>query len=235
MSRGVDLDVIALSPAPDETALRLAIDGALKDAGCAKLGSIEEIRLDLLNEWLMPGERCVAITEVRNGWQFLYDTDFSVSSLSDAVARALPETLLLHFNLQEETDFTLRILRGNRVIQEYSNEPASFNWGRCLGKSEALNLARHDAALIAETAGKPDLAAAIDAHFAVIRSKQKGERVGSGPRSRYKGGAQDAVQSLAKDLGMPRLYRFFEGWMKSDLDWDEDEVQTVLAYRSEKS
>ena len=229
MSRGVDLDVIGLFPIPPLDALRAALDGVAQDAGLRALASIDEIKLDLLAEWLMPGERCIALTEEQNGWQLVYDTDFSHAALADGLSRALPETLLVQINLQEEVGLTLRVLKKDTALHEYSNAPAHFNWGRCLGKAEALRLERPDPAGLAEAVGGGVRAAALAGHLEIIRAKTRGEPAGT--RGRFAGGVRDSVQALAVELGMPRLYRFFEGWMKSDLDWDEDNVLDVRPYR----
>jgi hypothetical protein len=231
MSRGVDVDVICLSPAPDAAALREAIDGVLAADHLKRLKSIDDLLLDELMEWILPGQRCVAITEVRNDWQYLYDSTFNVAMLADGLSRALPESTLIQFNLQEETDLTLRVLKKDAVLFEYSNAPSFFNWGRCIGKSEATTLARIDLSSFIEACGRPMDKAVLADCFQVFAAKTLGEV--SGPKKRHKDGVYDAMQTLAQQMNMPRLYRFFEGWMKSDLDWDEDDVIDVLAYRQD--
>ncbi|HYF51769.1 MAG TPA: hypothetical protein VEJ63_20300 [Planctomycetota bacterium] len=227
MSRGVDLDVTAIRPAHDPEALLSLVDCALDAIGFEKLPSIEALRLDFLTEWLKEGDRCVALTQTRNGWQYLYDTTFSTAELANAVSAGLRDTLVLQFNLQEETDFTFRVVKGGTALMEFSRGAEHFGWTGAAGKASSWDATR--AETIAGVLGAS--AKALAAPLEKIKAGQKGERVGKGPRVRYVGGVQDGVQEFAAALGMPHLYRFFEGWMKSDLDWEEDEVNTVRAYR----
>ena len=247
--RAVDLDAIAIAPAPEIVALSGAIADAAVERGFKRLESIDAILLDTLMEWHVDGERCIAIsgaglsartnpadsvragTEARTTYRIVYDTHFSHAALADAIARALPEQLVMQFNLQEQVDFTLRILRGERTLYEYSNAPSFFNWGRCIGHAEPAQLARPETAALAAAIGHPEKEAALQDLFQTISAKVPGESAGT--RGRKKGGVYDAVQALAGHAGLPRLYRFFEGWMKSSLDWDEDDVETVLAFRAE--
>jgi hypothetical protein len=172
----------------------------------------------------------VGITEPQKDFRIVYDTTFSHAALADALTRALPETLIVQFNVQEQVDFTLRVLRGSRTLYEYSNAPSFFSWGRCLAKSEAPQLARPETQALAAALNVPGKAAALEDCFTTISAKIAGEK--SGTRGRHRGGVYDAVQTVASLAAMPRLYRFFEGWMKSDLDWDEDNVEIVNAYRA---
>lgn len=229
MSRGVDVDVICFSPAPAAQALRESLDGSMSASGLSRLNSIDDLLLDELMEWILPGQRCVAITEDRGGWQFLYDTEFNKAALADALSIALPDCAIVQFNLQEETDLTLRVLRGGAAVFEYSNAPSFFNWGRCIGMNEAVNLARTDVPALVEALDRPLDKTLLGASFQTISAKTLGDA--TGPRKKHKNGVYDAMQDIAREMGMPRLYRFFEGWMKSDLDWDEDAVEEVLAYR----
>ena len=232
MSRGVDLDAIAISPVPELAELEALITSGAADRGYTRLASIDEVLLDMLMEWHIEGERCVSIGEpISNGgnWRVLYDTQFSHGALADALARGLPNSLVFQVNLQEQVDLTLRVLRGERTVYEYSNAPGFFNWGRCLGQNEPAQLARTECAALAEALGLPGKTAEIEELFKLIVAKKPGEDIGT--RGRKKGGVYDAVQGLATLAGIPRLYRFFEGWMKSNLDWDEDKVANVLAFR----
>ena len=231
MSRGVDVDVVCLSPAPDADSRREAVDGVLSADNLKRLKSIDDLLLDELMEWILPGQRCIAITEVRNDWQFFYDSTFNTAMLADGLSRALPGSTVIQFNLQEETDLTLRVLRNDSVLFEYSNAPSFFNWGRCIGKSEAATLARIDLPAFIEAVGRPLDSKVLADCFEVFAARTLGEV--SGPKKRHKDGVYDAMQLLAQQMRMPRLYRFFEGWMKSDLDWDEDDVEEVLAYRQD--
>ena len=229
MSRGVDLDVTAIKPAQDAHALLPLVDRALAQAGYDKLSSIDEIKLDLLAEWLHEGERCVALTQTRGEWQYLYDTAFSSAELADPLSAAIPGSLVLQFNLQEGTDFTFRALKAGTPLAEFSRSPQHFEWrpGHDMKKVGPWSLASPLA--LSELLRVP--VARLQALIAAFSSGEKGERVGQGPRVRHVGGVQDAVQDFAEALDMPHVYRFFEGWMKSDLDWVEDEVVTVHAYR----
>jgi len=229
MSRGVDLDVIAIKPAQEATVLLPLVDKALAQAGYDKLSSIDEIKLDLLNEWLHDGERCVALTQTRGGWQYLYDTTFSTAELAGPLSRQLPASLVLQMNLQEQTDFTLRVLQGGEALAEVSRGADFFARPQEHDRTSvrAWDSAQAPALAALLKVDAPELAASV----ALIAKGEKGERTGKGPRVHYAGGVQDAVQEFAAALGMPHVYRFFEGWMKSDLDWAEDEVVTVHAYR----
>lgn len=228
--RGVDLDAIALTPAPALDEIVAAVDGVLKDQKFKKLPSVDAILMDELMEWLIPGERCVAIAKPHGNYRVLYDTRFSQAAFADALAQALPETLIAQFNVQEQTDFSLRILRGPHVLYEYSNAPSFFNWGRCLGKSEAVQLTRPETAALATVLDCAQYAPEIERCFTTVSAKIVGEK--SETRGRHRGGVFDAVQTIAGHAGMPRLFRFFEGWMKSGLDWDEDRIEIVNAYRN---
>lgn len=227
--RGVDLDCIAISPAPEIEALSAVIRGAASEQDFSALGSIDEVLLDILMEWHVEGERCIAITNPKGKFRIIYDTQFSQGALAAAIAREMPEHLVIQFNLQEQVDCTLRILRGERTLYEYSNAPQFFNWGRCIGKEEPAQLARPELPLLAESIGNRECVTALQELFQTIAAKIPGEAAGT--RGRKRGGVYDAVQALAGLAGLPRLYRFFEGWMKSNLDWDEDDVETVLAFR----
>jgi len=229
MSRGVDLDAIAISPAPELERLTGAISEAAGDSGFAPLESIDAVLLDMLLEWHIDGERCIAVTNPKGAWRIIYDTHFSHGALADALARALPDALVMQFNLQEQVDLTLRLLRGERTLYEYSNAAEFFKWGRCLGKAEPMQLARPETAALAAAISHPEAESALQDLFQTISAKIPGEAAGT--RGRKKGGVYDAVQALGTHAGLPRLYRFFEGWMKSSLDWDEDDVATVLAFR----
>jgi hypothetical protein len=229
MNRGVDLDAIAISPVPDLAELASANNASAEERGFKKLASINDVLLDTLMEWHIDGERCIALSEPRGAWRIVYDTQFSHSALADTIAREIPDALVLQFNLQEQVDFTLRALRGERTLYEYSNAPSFFNWGRCLANSEPSQLARPECAALAATIGKPECAAALQDVFQTITNKIPGEAAGT--RGRKRGGVYDAAQAIAAHAGLPRLYRFFEGWMKSDLDWVEDNIETVLAFR----
>ncbi len=229
MSRGVDLDAIGISPAPDLAELETLIAAGATERGFTRLASIDDVLLDMLMEWHIEGERCVAIGEPVNNWRVVYDTQFSHGALADAIARGLPGSLVFQVNLQEQVDLTLRILRGERTIYEYSNGPGFFNWGRCLGQNEPAQLSRTECAILAEALGHPEKLAEVEDLFKLIVAKKPGEDIGT--RGRKKGGVYDAVQGVATIAGLPRLYRFFEGWMKSNLDWDEDKVANVLAFR----
>jgi hypothetical protein len=99
----------------------------------------------------------------------------------------------------------------------------------CLAKNEIPQLARPETAALAAALNCPQKAALLEDCFTTISAKIPGEKAGT--RGRHRGGVYDAVQAIAAHAGMPRLYRFFEGWMKSDLDWDEDNVEIVKAYR----
>ena len=229
MSRGVDLDAIGISPAPDLAELETLIAAGATERGFTRLASIDDVLLDMLMEWHIEGERCVAIGEPVNNWRVVYDTQFSHGALADAIARGLPESVVFQVNLQEQVDLTLRILRGERTIYEYSNAPGFFNWGRCLGQNEPTQLSRTECAILAEALGHSEKVAEVEELFKLIVAKKPGEDIGT--RGRKKGGVYDAVQGVATIAGLPRLYRFFEGWMKSNLDWDEDKVANVLAFR----
>jgi hypothetical protein len=228
-NRGVDLDAIAITPLLPLEALIAAADSTLDEQKFEKLASIDAILMDELMEWLLPGERCVALTEPQGDYRIVYDTTFSHGALADGLAKVLPEALIVQFNVQEQVDFTLRILRGERTLYEYSNAPSFFKWGRCLAKNEVPQLARPETAALAAALNCPQKAALLEDCFTTISAKIPGEK--SGTRGRHRGGVYDAVQAIAAHAGMPRLYRFFEGWMKSDLDWDEDNVEIVKAYR----
>jgi hypothetical protein len=82
---------------------------------------------------------------------------------------------------------------------------------------------------LAQALGRAEKAAALQDLFQTIAAKIPGEAAGT--RGRKKGGVYDAVQGIGTIAGLPRLFRFFEGWMKSNLDWDEDKVANVLAFR----
>lgn len=246
MSRGVDVDAICISPPLEPEELGAAAGDILSVAGYAPLASIAEVQLDTMLEWCVPGERCVAVTHAadvspasntqsdgtpaaRNAWQVVYDTQFSHAALADALSKAFPERLIVQFNLQEEVDLTLRVLQRDSTLYEFSNAPAFFNWGRCIAQKETPALARVDIPALVEALGRPLDAADAGKCFQTIGAKTLGER--TRPKGKHSGGVYDALQSLAGGMGMPRLYRFFEGWMKSDLDWDEDNVARVFAYR----
>jgi hypothetical protein len=228
-ARGVDLDVIALSPPPAPDALQKTIDSAIIEAGFTRLNGIDEIHLDIMAEWLVPGERCVAVSQPRGAWQLVYDTQFNIAAVADALSRELPGITVVQFNLQERVDLTMRVLKNGSAVYEYSNAPSFFNWGRCVGKSEAPLLARPDAAALATALDILHKASALEPMLAIVKDKKLGER--SGAMGAYCGGVMDAVQAIASEAGMPKLYRFFEGWMKSDLDWEEDGVREVRAFR----
>jgi hypothetical protein len=180
---------------------------------------------------LMPGERCLAISRPRDRWQLVYDTNFSIAAAADLLSRELPSSTIAQFNLQEQVDLTIRVLKNGSALFEYSNEPGFFNWGRCVGKSEMPLLSRPDASALVLALGISDPSLSLAPHMETIRQKTRGEPTGR--MGTFRGGVQDAVQSIAAIAGMPRLYRFFEGWMKSDLDWEEDGVLEVRAYRQE--
>lgn len=227
-NRGVDVDVLCAIPAPPLEELSRIFDALLKPAGFARLKSVDELQLDALMEWHTPDERCIAVAQPAGDALLIYDSHFSHSALADALSRELPGTLLVQVNVQEASDVTLRLLRSDAVLLEYSNAPGFFNWGRCIGKNEPVQLARLDAEQLLRAAERGGDAAVIAKCLQMIASKNKGERRSNG---RYSGGVLDAVQEVAAQLKLPRLYRFFEGWMKSNLDWDEDAVRDVFAYR----
>lgn len=235
-ARGVDVDAICVSPALQPEELGAAADEILSSAGYTRLASIDEIKLDTMLEWCVPGERCIAATEPFEtssaSWQVIYDTQFSHGALADALSKAFPDRLIAQFNLQEEVDLTLRILQRDSTLYEFSNGPTFFNWGRCIAQKEIPGLARVDIAALVEALGRPVDASAAAKHFLTISAKTLGER--TRPKGKHTGGVYDAMQALAGEMGLPRLYRFFEGWMKSDLDWDEDNVAQVWAYRTSK-
>jgi hypothetical protein len=234
MSRGVDVDAICVSPPLEPDELGPAAGEILSAAGFAPLASIDEVLLDTMLEWCKPGERCIAATEPfesKTGapWQILYDTQFSHAAFAEALSKAFPDRLIVQFNLQEEVDLTLRVLQRDAALYEFSNAPGFFNWGRCIAQKEIPGLARVDIAAFIESLGRPVNAAASAHCFQTITAKTLGER--TRPKGKHTGGAYDAMQALAAEMGLPRLYRFFEGWMKSDLDWDEDNVAQVWAFR----
>jgi len=235
MSRGVDVDAICVSPPLEAEELGAAATEILSAAGFAPLASIDEVHLDTMLEWCVPGERCIAATEAfdaANGdaWQVLYDTQFSHAAFADALTKAFPERWIVQFNLQEEVDLTLRVLQRDSTLYEFSNAPGFFNWGRCIAQKEIPGLARVDVPGLVEVLGRKLDAARVTQCFDIIGAKTLGER--TRPKGKHTGGVYDAMQSLAGEMSLPRLYRFFEGWMKSDLDWDEDNVAKVWAFRT---
>ncbi|HYG74274.1 MAG TPA: hypothetical protein VEK08_04640 [Planctomycetota bacterium] len=227
------MDAICLSPGVDVDALRESVSELLSVDGYQPLASIGEVLLEPMMEWCLPSERCVTVTEIfasdGGNWQIVYDTQFSTAQLADALSREFPDQRIIQFNLQEEVDLTLRVLHGDGAIFEYSNAPSYFNWGRCLGRSEAERLARIDIPAFIEALGRMANAEMIKGNFATVAAKTLGTR--KGPKGKHSGGVYDAMQAIASEAGLPRLYRFFEGWMKSDLDWDEDNVAAVFAFR----
>ena len=232
MNRGVMLDCVCLFPPPPAAELSAALDESVCAAGYTRLKSIDDVLLDEMLEWLLPGERCVAICAPQARAQMLYDTNFNQAALTDALARAMPETVLAHFNLQEGTDFTLRVVRAETVLQEYSNAPSFFNWGRCLGKAESVEMQRPDLKALSQAFGTGLNVENLDSLFKTIAARAPRENTDRNDDVKDTR-IYDAVQGLARELGLPRLYRFFEGWAKSDLDWEEDNVQNVCAYRNE--
>lgn len=234
MNRGVDIEAIYISPCPDAVALSQALVDAASDKNYSSLNSVDDLLMDSLCEWIISGERCIAYTELQRAsgaateCRIVYDTTFNECALTDQISRALPQAHVMQFNLQEQVDFTFRILQNESVLFEYSNAPGAFNWGRCIGKGEAVQLGQVDLAVLAEACGgKPD-AARLAACFDVFKTRCIGENVAKG---KYANGVYDSVQDLAAALGVPKLYRFFQGWLRSDLDWDEDNVENVLVFR----
>lgn len=234
MNRGVDIDAIYISPSPDAASLSLALIETASDRNYSKLNSVDDLLMDTLYEWIIPGERCIAYTEPMRAagsvadCRIVYDTVFSDVALADQLARALRQARVMQFNLQEQLDFTFRIVQNESVLFEYSNAPGTFNWGRCIGKGEPAQLGQFDSAVLLEAAGYKADAGRLAACFEIFKARRLGEHVAKG---KYKGGVFDAVQDLAATLGVPKLYRFFQGWLRSDLDWDEDNIENVLSFR----
>jgi hypothetical protein len=228
--RGVDIDAIAIFPSPERAALEAAIRAGMNAHGFDSLASIDDVKLDALLEWCEPSERCVAITLPRTSdagsnareWRLLYDTEFSSAQLAQVLSAAFPKSLIVYFNIQESTDATLALYRANAPLFVLSANAAaveSLNAGGT--KSDALTLSQSLPGDLLESELAPFLESII--------ARIAGEKIKPhGPRS---GGVYDAMQSIARRAGMPKLYRFFEGWLRSDLDWDEDDVETVLAFR----
>jgi hypothetical protein len=233
ISRGTDIDAIALYPPPEPAALKAALEGALRAQHFDPLLSIDALRMDALLEWCEPGERCVAVTLPRSSddaktatpraWQLLYDTEFNSAQLALALSAALPGSTALYFNLQEGADGTVAAFRDGKTQALFCADMKLVN---ALPPSSAP---RASAAEFAKALPVACELTALEKALALLAERQPGERVKKmGPRV---GGSGDALQALAHALGCPHLYRFFEGWMKSDLDWDEDDVETVLAFR----
>ena len=230
-ARGVEIDCLCLYPAQPREKLRGVLEECAAPAGFRALKAIDEILLNSMMEWLLPGERCMAASNAVADWQLIYDTDFSHAALANALSNALPECLIVQFNLQEQYDFTLRVLRDDNALYEYSNSPSFFNWGRCLGQAEATRIQRPDAPALAQAVGQPAATETLADFFSMLEKAVQKRPAASTKKTKRNRTVYDAVQSLARNLGMPKPYRFFEGWMRSDLDWAEDNIVDVLALR----
>jgi hypothetical protein len=246
---GVDLDVLALHPPQPIDKIEAAVAALTAKDGFRRLATIDALKLDSLLEWCEPSERCIAVsaplssdppgrmfvsdpngTEVtKEGvdvpdprlWQLVYDTQFSSLKLAAALHAAFPEATILYFNLQEARDGTLAIFRDD-IRAGFSAEPSRVE------DFEALDLGPIDTQLLKEFLPGDAPTVALRETIALLKARIAGERVKKmQPRT---GGAYDALQALAKLAGTPHLYRFFEGWMKSDLDWDEDKIAAVWAF-----
>jgi hypothetical protein len=230
VQKGVDLDVIALHPSPGREAMEAAVRSAMSALEYAPLASINDVRLDALLEWCEPGERCVAITLPRSTieggqpWRLLYDTEFCSANLARALSAAFPEGIVAYFNLQEERDATLAVYRASEARFVFSINADALD-GLLAGGE------KNDAATLLGLLPGGISEAELSRHLEALAARVEGQRIKPhGPRT---GGVYDAIQSIAKLAGSPKLYRFFEGWLRSDLDWDEDDVETVLAFRTE--
>lgn len=246
---GVDLDVLALHPQQPLEKIEAAVAAHITADGFRHLENIDAMKLDSLLEWCEESERCIAVsaplssdppgrmfvsdpngTEVtKEGvdvpdprlWQLVYDTQFSSLKLAAALHAAFPEATLLYFNLQEARDATLAIFRDD-IRAGFSAEPSRVE------DFDALELGPVDTQLLKEFLPGDAPTVALRETLALLKARIPGERTSKmQPRS---GGAYDALQALAKLAGAPHLYRFFEGWMKSDLDWEEDKVAAVWAF-----
>jgi hypothetical protein len=235
--RGVDLDAIVIHPPLAPEAIRPVVDAVMARENLRPLESIDAIQLDSLLEWCEPTERCVAVAHPasadENGpqWQLVYDTRFCSLALTQALAAAFPQATIFYFNLQEDRDGTLAIFRNGtrmafcadaRMIEGFS--PYAFG---------ALDAVAYKAALPVPFLGgnlRSDMILG-SLETVVARTPSEPHPVSSGKKGRL-GGVYNALQVLARAANMPRLYRFFEGWMRSDLDWDEDNIEAVWAYSS---
>jgi len=250
---GVDLDAITLHPPLPLEKIQAVVAVQLARDGYRPLEHIDALQLDSLLEWCEPSERCVAVSAPLtsdpegktfesdpNGtavttegvnvpdprlWQLVYDTRFSSLNLANALHAAFPETTVLYFNLQEARDATVAVFRDD-VRAGFAAEPSRVE------AFESLELAPIDTQLLKEFLPGDAPTVALRECMNVLKERIAGERVKKmQPRS---GGAYDALQRLAKLAGTPHLYRFFEGWMKSDLDWDEDKIEAVWAFTTRK-
>lgn len=226
--KGVDIDAIAIYPSPSRETLEQALRSALTAAGYTPLTSIDDVKLDALLEWCEPSERCVAITLPRSStedaqpWRLIYDTEFCSAHLACALSAAFPESLVAFFNLQEERDATLSLYKAREPQFVFSVNTGALDG---LIADGTQNDATALKALLPGALNEAEIAK----HLETLAARTEGLRLKPhGPRT---GGVYDALQSIAKLAGAPKLYRFFEGWLRSDLDWDEDDVETVLAFR----
>ena len=197
MSRGVDVDAICVTPPVPVEAIRDAARDALATADFRALESIDGILLEPMMEWCLPSERCVAVTDAfpsaAGEWQIVYDTAFNGAFLADALSRAFPDRRIVQFNLQEETDFTLRVLQRDSALYEYSSAHSFFNWGRCVGKTESARLERIDIPALIEALSQPADAAEMKSCFDIIAAKTLGVRKSS--KGKHAGGVYDAMQT----------------------------------------